>query len=280
VKVFLNGRLVAAAGAALDIADRGFTLGDGLYETIAVKGGRPARVEAHLARLRRGTDVIGLSFVETDAALEAALGDVVTANAIEEGVLRLTLSRGPAPRGLLPPDRPAPTLLIVGRAQTLGGRPPAKAVVARETRRNELSPLSRIKTTNCLDAILALKEAAAKGADEALLLNTKGKLAEAAAANLFLVIGGRAVTPPVADGALPGVMRADVLKALGGGERTLEPRDIGEASEAFLTSSLGVRPLVAVDGAPVGTGAGSGKPGPVCRESQAVAWKDQAAALP
>ena len=268
MKVYLNGRLVEATGAALDIADRGFTLGDGLYETIAVRDARPARLLAHLARLRRGAGVIGLALSETDAALETALGDVVKANDIMEGVLRLTLTRGPAPRGLMPPDRPTPTLVIVGRAQALGERPPARAVVALGTRRNELSPLSGIKTTNCLDAILALQEAAARGADEALLLNTKGNLAEAAAANLFLVIGGRALTPPVADGALAGVMRADLLGALGGAERTLAPADIGKASEAFLTSSLGVRALVAVDGNAVG----DGRPGPVCKKGQEIAW--------
>jgi branched-chain amino acid aminotransferase len=276
VKVFLNGRLVTVDAAALDIADRGFTLGDGLYETIAVKDGRPARLPAHLARLRRGLGVIGLALAETDAALEAALGYIVRANDIEEGVLRLTVTRGPAPRGLMPPERPTPTLLIVGRAQRLGDRPPARAVVATGTRRNEHSPLSRIKTTNCLDAILALKEAAAKGADEALLLNTKGNLAEAAAANLFLVIGGRAVTPPIADGALAGIMRADLLRHIDAAERTLKPADIGQASEAFLTSSLGVRPLVAVDGIAVG----DGRPGPVCKKSQEIAWTAEDAVRP
>jgi len=97
-----------------------------------------------------------------------------------------------------------------------------------------------------------------------LLLNTAGNLAEAAVANLFLVIDGRVVTPPVADGALPGIMRAVVIKAFGAAERTLCPGDIAKATEAFLTSSLGIRPLVEVDGVAIG----DGRPGPVVGDAQ------------
>jgi len=268
VKAYLNGRLVDLETAAIDVSDRGFTLGDGLYETIAVRLGRPARLAAHLARLRLGAQVIGLDIPGDDARLAAALESVIAANDIKEGVLRLTVSRGPAPRGLMPPAAATPTLLITGRAQALGARPPAKAIVATGTRRNELSPLAAIKSTNCLDAIMALREAAARGCDEALLRNTKGDLAEATAANLFVVIDGRTLTPGIGDGALAGVMRADLIAALDARERTLSPADLAKASEAFLTSSLGIRPLVEVDGRPIG----DGRPGPITGKAQALAW--------
>ncbi len=117
-----------------------------------------------------------------------------------------------------------------------------------------------------MDGILAAKEAFKRGCDEALLLNTAGNLAEGTAANLFLVIDGRAVTPPVHDGALPGVMRADVIKALAAAERTLSPADLASASEAFLTNSLGIKPLVVVDGAPIG----GGGPGLVTEKAQKI----------
>jgi len=266
MKVYLNDSLLAAGEARIDPVDRGLTLGDGLYETIAVRRGRPARVAAHLARLRRGAAVVGLEVPKDDEALEAALSGVARANGIGEGALRLTLTRGPAPPGLKPPATATPTLLIVGRSEKLAPAAVVIAIIATVTRRNEHSPISRIKTTNCLDAVLALREAAAAGADDALLLNGAGNLAEAAAANLFAVIAGSLLTPPVADGALAGVMRADVIATLGAEERSIAPKDLDGASEAFLTSSLRIRPLVAVDGRAIG----DGRPGPVTQRAQRI----------
>ncbi len=266
MKVYLDGDLMAAAEARIDPADRGLTLGDGLFETIAVRGGKPARLDAHLARLRDGARVIGLDVPLSDRALAGAISEVAEANHIAEGVLRLTLTRGPGPRGVLPPDPARPTLLITGASLALDPAPPVTAVIAATTRRNEHSALSRIKSLNFLDGIIAAREAADGGADDALLLNGAGNLAEATAANLFLVIGGQAVTPPVADGALPGVMRADVIGGLGARERTLRPTELKDATEAFLTNSLGIRPLVAVDGQAIG----DGEPGPVTEKAQKI----------
>ena len=264
--VFLNGRLVADDEARIDPTDRGLTLGDGLFETIAVRGGRAARLDAHLARLGDGAEVIGLAVPYAGHELRSAFQDVIEANAIDEGVLRLTLTRGPAPRGLRLPVPAQPTLLITGVSQDLTPQDPVTAVIAATTRRNEHSPLSGIKSTGFLDAILAAREAAQRGADDALLLNGAGDLAEATAANLFVVIDGGLVTPPIDDGAMPGVMRADVIKGLSAAERTLGPGEFTAASEAFLTNSLGIRPLVAVDGEPIG----DGNPGPVTAEAQKI----------
>jgi branched-chain amino acid aminotransferase len=264
--IYLGGQLVAAAEARVDPWDRGLTLGDGLFETIAVRAGRVARLEAHLSRLRDGGDVIGLKVPLGDSALAEAFSEVIEANGIGEGVLKLIVTRGPAPRGLLPPAPVQPTLLIAGISQELAPPEPATAVIATVTRRNEHSPLSRIKSLNALDNVLAAQEAARRNADEVLLLNGAGNLAEAAAANLFLVAGGIVITPPVHDGVLPGVMRADVIKALGVAERSLRPADLTKASEAFLTNSLGIRPLVSVDGVAIG----DGQPGPVCKEAQKI----------
>lgn len=266
MKVFWGGQLVAASKARVDFVDRGLTLGDGLFETIAVRDGRAARLNAHLIRLRDGADIIGLNVPLGDQELSAALQDVIDANGISEGILRLTLTRGPAPRGLLPPVPAQPSLLITGAAQDETMAKGVNAVIATVTRRNEHSPLSGIKTIGFLDEILAAREAALRGADEALLLNSSGNLAEATVANLFLVIDGGTVTPPVIDGALPGVMRAEVIKVLAAAERTLKPADLAIASEAFLTNSLGIKPLIMVDGAPIG----DGKSGPVTAKAQNI----------
>jgi len=268
VKVHFNGRLMDAAEARIGPTDRGLTLGDGLYETIAVRAGRAARLEAHLARLRDGAAEIGIAVAPSERELAAALAEVIEANGIDEGVLRLTLTRGPGPRGLAPPVPAQPSLVIAGWAREpgLGSGAPATAIVATVTRRNAHSPLARIKSTNCLDNVLAHREARSRGADDALLLNGAGNIAEATVANLFAVIKGDLVTPPVPDGALPGVMRADVVRELAAAERTVTPRDLAGAAEAFLTNSLGIRPLVAVDGAAVGDGA----PGPAFGKAREI----------
>ncbi|MEQ9448782.1 MAG: aminotransferase class IV, partial [Rhodospirillaceae bacterium] len=120
--------------------------------------------------------------------------------------------------------------------------------------RNQLSPLAGIKSTNVLDSILAREEAAAAGADDALLLNTEGNVAEASAANVFALIDGGLVTPPVSDGALPGIMRGEVIRLARGEERTITVESLERASEIFLSNALGLRPVVSINGKPVGDG--------------------------
>ena len=236
---WLNGSLVAAETDCLSPADRGFTLGDGLFETLRAQGGRVLRLEAHLARLAQGAQVLGFALPAYD--LRSALAATLAANACDAGTLRLTLSRGVGARGVLPPRVPTPTVLI-----TLAPLPakaePARLTLARRTRRNEMSPLSRIKSLNYLDNIIARMEADERGYDDALLLNTQGRVAESSSANLFLVRAGRLLTPPIAEGALPGVRRA-ALMARGAEEALLQPEDLLMAEEMFLTTSLGIRPV-------------------------------------
>jgi branched-chain amino acid aminotransferase len=251
--VWLDGCLCPVEEARIDPADRGFTLGDGLYETIRARDGKPLRLAAHFARLQSGAGALGIPLPYADRMLAAAMTTVLSVNALTDGVLRLTLTRGPAPRGLASPASAQPTLLI-SAAPPPAPLPPARVIVATCTRRNELSPTTRFKTLNMLDSILARREAEQRGADDALLLNGAGRLAEATAANLFLVIDGEVVTPPAADGALPGVMRGDVLDRLAAVAAPLTPGDFAVASEAFLTNANGIRAVVAVDGKAVGSG--------------------------
>ena len=262
--IHLNGRLLPIADARIDPTDRGLTLGDGLFETLRARDGRILRLSRHLRRLRAGAVVLGLDVPCSDEDLGRHLSETLAANGLEDGVLRLTLTRGPSVRGLAPSGPSAPTLMITASGHD-GARGPVSAIIATVTRRNEHSPLARCKCLSFLDNILARREAEKLGADEALLLNTAGRLAEAAAANLFLVLGGELLTPPLADGALPGVMRADVMERLGGRECPLAVEDLARASEAFLTNSLGIRPLTAVDGVPIA----NGRPGPVTSEAMA-----------
>ena len=263
--LWLNGALVEEEQARIAPTDRGLLLGDGLFETMRVEDGTPLRLDRHLARLRAGAAVLDLPVPLDDTALAAAITDLLAARGLDRASLRLTLTRGTGPRGLLPPAEPSPTLLITV-APLPPPLPPARVVVARTTRRNEHSPLSRVKSLSYLDGVLARQEAARRGADDALLLNTAGRLAEASAANLFLVLDGALVTPPLAEGALPGVMRAAVIEALPVTERPVTLADLARAEELFLTSSLGVRPVLAVDGRPVG----DGHPGPQTQAAAAI----------
>lgn len=239
---YCNGCWMPLAEATVSTADRGFTLGDGLFETLLVLGGRPRLVEAHLARLQQGAQTLAIALPHTLDALADLLQEAVERNHLDTGSLRLTLTRGVASRGLWPADLGQPTLVIVPGP----GQPhfePLSVVVARSTCRNERSPLSRIKSLNYLDGILARREALERGAEEAVLLNTCGQLTEAAIANLFLQRDGEWLTPPLTDGVLPGVMRGQMLARGLAREARLTPADVACAEAALLTSSLSLRPV-------------------------------------
>lgn len=268
--LWLDGGLVPAQLARLDPRDRGFTLGDGLFETMRAEGGRVPWLDRHLARLRAGAAVIGLLLPWDDQQLAEAITRTVVANDLERAVVRLSVSRGvPDRRGLLPDARARPTLVI--HAQAFVAHPAQlyargmRAVTSRIVR-NERSPLAGVKSLNCLDQVLARREADAAGADEALVSDTADRLVCASAANLFVVLEGTLLTAGLAAGALPGTTRATVIAelaprlALRVTERAVAPAELARAEEAFLTSVLlGVMPLTALDGRPVGDGV----PGPV-----------------
>ncbi|MBT9171675.1 MAG: Branched-chain-amino-acid aminotransferase [Syntrophomonadaceae bacterium] len=271
---YCNGRLLPAQECALPPADRSYLLGDGLFETILVQACRPVFLAEHLARLSASAAFLGYALPAAEQ-LADAVSQLINKNSLQEGVLRLTVSPAES-KGLLTARNSVLNMTITCRS----GPPYSldlyrrgfRAVIAAATRRNEHSPLARHKTTNFLDNVLARREAVAAGADEALLLNTAGNLCEAAAANLFLVCDGKVLTPPVADGALPGIIRAKILAlcpqaSFPGLEHSLSPAILQETDEAFLTNSLlGVMPLVSVDGSPVG----DGRPGPVTRHLAAI----------
>jgi branched-chain amino acid aminotransferase len=260
--VYLDGTLVDEGAARIAPDDRGFLLGDGLFETLRARGGSFFRPRAHLDRLAASAERLGIPLPEDIDVLERALSATLAANRLEaaDAVVRLTLTRGAGPRGVLPPDKPTPTLLIAAYPlEAPPGAPgpapgtPATLHTVNEIRRNERSPLATLKSLNYLDGVLARSAAHGAGADEALLLNTKGRIAEASAANFFLVENGDLATPPPSEGVLPGITRAVVLEladelGLPVREEPLEPGRIETAAEGFLTNAvIGLRPVGAVD---------------------------------
>jgi branched-chain amino acid aminotransferase len=247
-KIHLNGRLIEANTARIDPADRGLLLADGLFETLRVYDGQPFLLHAHLARLTAGAAALDLPMPPSDTITKAA-AETLTANGHREASLRITLTRGPGERGLLPPAIPSPTLLIV--SHPLGEALPASLTAhISSIRRNEHSPLSRLKSLAYLDNVLALREAAAAGCHEALMLNTAGRLASGSRSNLFLVLGGGLVTPPPSEGVLAGIARQTLIDLAGDAgiparEGSLTLDDVEQASEALICNSLlEVRPLV------------------------------------
>ena len=274
---YVNGQLVPAGAGAVTALDRGLLLGDGLFETMRVLRGRILQWERHWGRLHGGAAAIGLALPWGQTELHAAVVQTLHANGLAQAVVRLTVTRGSTnARGLLPPADALPTLVI--RATPFTPYPAhlyrdgMRVIVSRRVRRNEHSPLSRIKSLCYLDNVIARQEAAEQGADEALLLNTQGNVACATTANVFSVQAGRLYTPPAAAGALPGTLRAlvceDLAPSLGcelHGTQLSEPA-VREADEVFLTNALmGIMPVRAIDDKPIA----GGKPGPVTRRLHA-----------
>lgn len=262
--VWVNGALVPPGTAVLAADDRGFTLGDGLFETMRAYGGRVFRLRAHLERLRLSADRLGIP-VPPD--LEDGVRETLAASGLDSAAVRLTVSRGPGGDGLTPPEPARPTVVITARPYTPAERWYAaglRTVFARG-RLNEHALTAGIKRLGYLDQVAAQAEARAAGADEALFLDTAGHLAEGAASNVFLVVDGALWTPPLSCGVLPGITRGIVLElAAAAGipvrEEPVPPGALREADEAFLTSSLReLVPAVAIGANPIGRG----RPGPL-----------------
>ncbi len=266
--VYLNGCLIPHSQAFTSALDYGFLYGFGLFETMRAYRGQVFRLEHHLSRLAHSAEILGLPV--RALALKGAVADTIQANQLSEARIRITVSIG---EGAMPPDPSTcnkPTVLIV--AEHYQPYPEQvyqkgfRAVVS-SIRRNSQSPLSRLKSANYLESILARQEARAAGVDEALCLNEKGLLAEASMSNIFLVSDGILRTPGQESGILPGITRQTILELASQlGINTLEQDirldELSQTQEAFLTNSLiEVMPLTEIAGKPVG----SGRPGPLSR---------------
>lgn len=246
--VFYNGAFVAADEVSIDPADRGFTLGDGVFDTMLAVDGNPVDADAHFARLVEHASVLKIPVGVDIAALKQAASQLISQSENQPIAIRTAISRGPGARGLAPPHNSQPTILMrASPAPDPDKMPPPRLVIAETVRRNEHSPLSRIKSSNYGDNILALMEARDKDADDAIMLNTAGHAACATAANIFALIDGELYTPPVADGAMPGITRAKLLPRAR--EKSLTAEDLLRADAVYLTSSiLGIRAAQSING--------------------------------
>jgi branched-subunit amino acid aminotransferase/4-amino-4-deoxychorismate lyase len=230
--------------------DRGFRLGDGLFETVLAVAGELKLWDAHMARMGRGCAALGLPAPEPAtcrAAAKTALGDLPRAS------VRLSWSAGSGGRAVDRPETLSPRLVVTATANTAPAGPLSLRLVS--VRRNEGSPASRLKTLAYLDNVLARREARAAGADEAVMLNNRGELACAAAGNLFWLRGRTLLTPALECGVLDGTIRALLMERAGVAGWSVQevragPEALSDADAVFVTSSgIGVCPAGALDGA-------------------------------
>lgn len=259
MEVFLNGRFLPEAEAVVPLNDRGFLLGDGLFETMRVAGGRPFRFAQHLERLSRGAEFLKIKVPFTPKELSKIADDLIERNNLPESVLRLTLTRGVGNRGYSIAGADQPTL-----AMMLHPLPPINveeplqwSLITSSLRIPASDALASFKTTSKILNVAARAEAEAQGADEALLLNTNGEVAETAGGNLFWVYQDKICTVPTGRGVLPGITRAVVLEicqslGLETNKRVIKPEHLRNAAGIFITqSALGIIPVAAFDGSPV-----------------------------
>ena len=257
--VFLNGKFVPEAAAVVPLNDRGFLLGDGLFETLRVAGGRPFRLAQHLERLARGAEFLKISLPYTPGEIQKFAGQLVAQNELADAILRLTLTRGPGRRGYSPKPAGPPTLAMTLNPLPLvnSDEPLQWSLATASFRIPAGDVLAAFKTTSKILNVLARAEAEEKGADEALLLNTNGEVAETAGGNLFWVYRDSICTVPTGRGVLPGITRAVVLEicqslGLETQKRIIKPEQLLNAAGLFVTQSArGIIPVAAFDGRPV-----------------------------
>jgi branched-chain amino acid aminotransferase len=264
--IWMNGRITDPADARVSIFDHGLLYGDGIFEGIRFYGGRPFRLEEHLARLERSAAAIELALPYARDALRAAVDAVIGRTGAPDGYMRLVVTRGEGDLGLDPRSCKHPTTILAAAALRFFENADAGvAVITASTRQAPADVVdARIKSLNYMNRLLARLEAIRAGADEAFMLDARGHLAEGTTDNVFIVRDGVLLTPPATDGALEGITRAIVLevaKELGVATRetSLGTYDLRAAEEAFLVGTgAGLVPVRRIDGRPVAS-----CPGPV-----------------
>jgi branched-chain amino acid aminotransferase len=256
MKLWFNGELVEEREARISPTDHGLLAGDGVFETLRWYAGKPFALDEHLERLEAGALVLALRTPPLEDLARAAHA-VIEANGLGDARMRITVTSGAGPPGLI--RGPGPETALVS-ASALAPWPSTATTIVSRWRRDEHSPLAGVKSTSLVEHVLALSEARAQGAAEALMLNGRGELCEATTANVFCVRDGRVETPALSTGCLAGITRDRVLRLcaelrIGAVATALPAEALHEAEELFLTSSTReIQPLVAVASRPIGDG--------------------------
>jgi branched-chain amino acid aminotransferase len=244
-----NGTFRDEAMPVFTAADR-IRLGDGVFDTMLALDGRLIRAQEHMERLQDHARIFGIQIPYSTEQMIAAAESLIAKNEFKTGAhaVNSVVSHGPGERGLAAPETAQPQVLIRA-APVPQDYPPLSVVIATGVRRNEGSPLSRIKSFNYGDNILALQEARRRGALDAIMLNNRGLVTCATAGSVFAQHGHQLFTPPLSDGALESITRRIIIEFYGALEKNLEPGDLREADGLYITNSIaGARAVSALDG--------------------------------
>lgn len=242
---WINGRIQPVSEGHVNVIDHGFTVGDGVFETLKTVQGTPFALTRHLQRLNRSASGLGLPPVDEDSVRQA-VAELLAVESHPLGVLRITYTSGPGPLGSNRGPGPVTLACVAMPSQPW---PTTTQVSVSRWPRNERSPLAGLKTTSYAENAVCLAEAKAQGASEAILANLAGDLCEGTGSNIFVVIDGHVITPPVSDGCLAGITRDLVVEWCEVQERSVPLSALGDADEVFITSSTrDVHPVDRVDG--------------------------------
>lgn len=271
-KIYLDGLIVDEADAKVSVFDHGLLYGDGVFEGIRFYNHRVFRLEEHIRRLYDSAKSILLTIPLTPQEMIAATCATIRANGLVDGYIRLVITRGVGPMGLSPYKCPkASVIIIVDTISLYSEEAYANGLTmatcsSRRPSHDILSP--QVKSLNYLNNVMAKVEALQAGAEEGLILNDLGLVAECTGDNVFVIRDGLITTPPITAGALPGITRAaviDIARELGIplAERDLSRHDIYTCDECFLTGTAAeVIAATKLDQRVLGTG----KPGPITQK--------------
>jgi len=243
---WLNGQLLPTSQAVVPVNDHGLLYGDGVFEGIRFYRRRAFRLQQHLQRLALSARAIALQIPLSSEELTTVIERLIETFADDDGYIRLMVTRGAGPLGLNPKSCSQPNVIAIADQLTvidIGQQQAGARLIVSSVRRLPADGLDpRIKSLNYLNHILAKIEANHAGADEAILLNAQGRVAEGTADNVFIVRGGRLLTPPCSEGALEGITRELMLQlAQDNGietrEQPLGVYDLYAADECFLTGT-------------------------------------------
>jgi branched-chain amino acid aminotransferase len=268
-KIYIDGKFYSEANAKISVFDHGLLYGDGIFEGIRFYNGRVFRLEEHLLRLWDSARSICLEIPMTMRDMTEAVLETIRQNHLRDGYIRLLVTRGIGNLGLNPTQCKSPGVIIIAATIALYHEDfyrKGLTIVTCATRRSNPAALNpAVKSLNYLNNVMARIEANLAGADEALMLNDAGNVAECTADNVFIVKRGQIFTPPVAAGALRGITRSvvfEIAAELGVKvrETDITRHDVFVADECFLTGTAAeIVPVVKADGRSIG----SGKPGPI-----------------
>lgn len=262
--IFLDGKFVPEGDAKVSVFDHGLLYGDGIFEGIRFYNGRVFKLEEHLERLWDSARSICLEIPMGRNEMTEALLETIRQNGLREGYIRLVVTRGVGNLGLNPVQCKRPSVIIIATTITLYPKEVYESgltVVTCATRRTGAAALNpAVKSLNYLNNVMARIEANLAGADEALMLNEAGNVAECTADNIFIIKRSQIFTPPIAAGALRGITRSvvfDIAAELGLKitETDITRHDVFVADECFLSGTAAeLIPVIKADGRVIGNG--------------------------